>query len=303
MLDPAIHANLAMRQGSSAVHCKHQGKGDAILFIHGMPTNNMLWDGIIQQLSSHHRCFAIDLPGMGETPFSPYGRDYLDRMAQQIEALRIQHGVKKWHVVGHDAGSAIAVQYAGRFGRSVPSLVLFSPAIFPDLKPFYLLNLLRKPLAGEVLAPLIHFIFWEIAMRRAIAAKADRVSLRAFRKPFSGPAGAWRLMRLVRWGRPEDILSGIPKILAELSMPTLVFHGTRDVLPASFAARAAFLIPNSTLVTLDAGHFVPLERSSEVAICLHRFFRQSCEETPIPMRSRRMRKRSTDVRTLLRRVE
>jgi pimeloyl-ACP methyl ester carboxylesterase len=178
----------------------------------------------------------------------------------------------------------------------VASLVLLSPAIFPDLKPFYLLNPLRKPLVGEVLAPLVHFIFWEIAMRRAIAAKADRVLLRAFRKPFSGLAGAWRFMRLVRWGRPEDMLSGIPKILTELSIPTLVFHGTRDVLPASFAARAASLIPHSTLVTLDAGHFVPLERPNDVASCLHRFFRQNCERTPLPVRVRGTRKRSIDVR-------
>jgi pimeloyl-ACP methyl ester carboxylesterase len=285
-----------MREGSNAVHCKLQGKGDAILFIHGMPTNHKLWDEVIGQLSCTHRCFAVDLPGMGETPFAPYGRDYLDRMAQQIEAIHIQHGVKKWHVIGHDAGSAIAVRYASRFGCNVASLVLLSPAIFPDLKPFYLLNLLRKPLVGEVLAPLVHFIFWEIAMRRAITAKADRVLLRAFRKPFSGLAGAWRFMRLVRWGRPEDMLSGIPRILTELSMPTLVFHGTRDVLPASFAARAASLIPHSTLVTLDAGHFVPLERPNEVASCLHRFFRQNCERTPLPVRVRGTRKRSIDVR-------
>jgi pimeloyl-ACP methyl ester carboxylesterase len=65
------------------VHCTHQGKGEAILFIHGMPTNHRLWDGVIARLSESHRCFAIDLPGMGETPFAPYRSDYLDRMASK----------------------------------------------------------------------------------------------------------------------------------------------------------------------------------------------------------------------------
>jgi pimeloyl-ACP methyl ester carboxylesterase len=287
-----------MREGSSAVNCKLQGKGDAILFIHGIPTNHKLWDELIGQLSHNHRCFAVDLPGMGATPFAPYSSDYLDRMAIQIERLRIQHGVKKWHVVGHDAGSAIAVQYASRFGRNVACLVLLSPAIFPELKPFYLLNPLRKPLVGEVLAPFVHFVFWQIAMRRAIVGQANRVLLRAFRQPFSGLAGAWRFMRLVRWGRPEDLLGGIPAILAELPMPTLVLHGTRDVLPASFAERAASLISNSTLVTLDAGHFVPLERPNEVVTCLQSFFCENYETSTLPMRTRRMRKRSTDARTV-----
>ena len=257
------------------MHCTHQGKGDAVLFIHGMPTNRMLWSGVIQQLSNHHRCFAVDLPGMGETPFIPYGPGYLGRMAKQIEQLRIQHGVRRWHVVGHDAGSAIAVQYAGQFSSRVACLALLSPSIFPELKPFYLLNALRKPIVGELLAPLLHFVFWRIAMRRAISGASNRSLLRAFGKPFSGPKGCWQLMRLVRWGSPEEMLGEIPAALPALQMPTLLFHGLRDVLPASFAERAASLIPNSTLFTLDAGHFIPLDRPNEVAARLRSFFQEN----------------------------
>ena len=277
----------------------HQGKGDAILFIHGMPTNRMLWEGIIQQLSSHHRCFAIDLPGMGETPFVPYSPSYLDRLAKQIERLRIQHSVKKWHVVGHDAGSAIAVQYAARFSQHVACLALMSPAIFPDLKPFYLLNALRKPLVGEVLAPLLHFLFWQIAMRRAIAGESNATLLRAFSEPFSGMTGAWRLMRLVRWGKPEDMLGEIPARLSALPMPTLLFHGMRDVLPASFAKRAAALIPHARMVTLDAGHFIPLDRPKDVAACLRGFFAENRATMDLPIRATNRSAWNARSRTLL----
>ena len=288
-----------MKEGGNAVHCIHQGKGDAILFIHGMPTNRMLWDGIIQQLSSHHRCFAVDLPGMGETPFTPYSPGYLDRLAKQIEQLRTQHGVKKWHVVGHDAGCAIAIQYAAGFSRHVACLVLMSPAIFPELKPFYLLNALRKPLLGEVLAPLWHFLFWQIAMRRAIARGSGSTLLRAFSEPFSGLTGAWRLMRLVRWGRPEDMLGEIPTKLAALSMPTLLFHGLRDVLPASFAERAASLIPHARMVTLDTGHFIPLDKPKDVAACLRSFFAENRATMDLPIRAANRSARSARSRTVL----
>jgi pimeloyl-ACP methyl ester carboxylesterase len=280
------------------VHCIHQGKGDAILFIHGMPTNRMLWDGIIQRLSSHHRCFAVDLPGMGETPFVPYCPDYLDNQAKQIESLRLRYGVKKWHVVGHDAGSAIAVQYAARFSSHVGCLALLSPAIFPELKPFYLLNALRRPLVGEALAPLLHFVFWKIAMRRALAGESNDTVRRAFYEPFSGLTGAWQLMRLVRWGKPEAMLGEIPIKLAALSMPTLLFHGMRDVLPASFAERAASLIPNSKVVTLDTGHFIPLERPKDVAACLRSFFAENCTEMGLPIRTRKFKTRSAHARTV-----
>jgi hypothetical protein len=103
-------------------------------------------------------------------------------------------------------------------------------------------------------------------------------------------------MRLVRWGRPEEVLGGIPAILPELSMPTLVLHGMRDVLPASFAERAASLIPNSTLVTLDAGHFVPLERPNEVANCVRRFFHNNRETSALPIQTLKTRKRAANPR-------
>jgi pimeloyl-ACP methyl ester carboxylesterase len=203
--------------------------------------------------------------------------------------------VKKWHVVGHDAGSAIAVHYAGSFAKNVGCLALLSPAVFPDLKPFYLLNPLRKRLLGEVLAPLPLVLFWQIAMRRAIAGRANRALRRAFYRPFSGRAGAWKFMRLVRWGKPENMLAGIPATLAQLPMPTLVFRGSHDVLPAAFAERAASLIPRSDMVTLDAGHFIPLERPSEVAASLVELLFRNSAEAPVARQDRKLRSRKAHV--------
>ena len=272
------------------MHCTHQGKGDAIVFIHGMPTNRTLWNSIIRQLANSHQCFAIDLPGMGETPFVPYSAGYLDRLAQQLEQLRLQHNVRRWHVVGHDAGSAIAVYYAAHYPQHVACLALLSPAIFPDLKPFFLLNTLRKPLVGEMLAPLLHLLFWRVAMRRAIAGASNTKTLRGFYQPFSGCTGAWQLMRLVRWGTPEAMLGEIPAKLITLSAPALIFHGSRDVLPAAFAERAASLIPHSKIVTLDAGHFLPLDKPKEVAACLRSFFAENRSAMGRPLRHRKLKK-------------
>ena len=194
----------------------------------------------------------------------------------------------KQPVVGHDAGSAFAVHYASRFSQNVACLALLSPAIFPELRPFYLLTTLPKPLMGEVLAPFMHFLFWQIVMRRAITRELSAPLLRAF----SEPTGAWRLMRLIRWGKPEDMLGEIPARLAALPMPTLLFHGMRDVLPATFAMRAASLIPNSKLMTLDAGDFIPLDSPNEVASSLRSFFAENRATMDIPIQTRKLKKRS-----------
>ena len=255
------------------MHSSSHGKGEAVLLIHGMPSNGRLWDEVVRELSRQYRCIVIDLPGMGDTAFLPYDSSYFSRVAAQIEQVRQRHRVQRWHVVGHDGGCAIAVQYAHFFPQRVDCLALLSPAIFPDLQPFFLLNLLRQRVLGELSAPLVHAVFWHVAMRRALPAARHASQRSSFAKSFRGVGGPWRLMRLVRWGKPEIVLEEFPAILKELACPTLVVHGSRDVLPESFARRAAALIANSQLIALDSGHFIPLERGAQVSRHLATFFR------------------------------
>ena len=261
------------------MRCNVRGKGEAVLLIHGMPTNGRLWDGVVRNLSRHFRCFVIDLPGMGGTPFLPYSPSYFAQVAEQIEQVRNRYQIQRWHVAGHDGGCAIAVQYAHRFPKRVGCMALLSPAIFPDLEPFFLLEFLRKPLLGEFAAPLVHALFWQIAMRRAIPSAANAAQRSSFYNPFSGPSGPWKLMRLVRWGRPESVFQDFPSILEKLDCPTLVINGSRDILPESFAGRAADMIANSQLLEIDSAHFIPIERATEVSQNLAAFFRSRGTET------------------------
>jgi pimeloyl-ACP methyl ester carboxylesterase len=256
------------------MHVVTCGSGDPVLFIHGMPTSSRLWKGVIQRLCGNFRCFAIDLPGMGETPSRPYDADFLRRLAEQINQIRIENKIERWHVVGHDAGSAVAVHYARYFPQQVGCLALLSPALFPELKPFFLLEALRKPILGELLAPFIGQIFWKVAMRRALgpSAQTSRI-LDDFQKPFSGFTGPWAFMRILRWGKPSSVLADVPHFLPSLLMPTLIFHGAHDpAIPEAFARRAAELIPNASMVTLDSGHFIPLSQPEPVASRLASLF-------------------------------
>jgi pimeloyl-ACP methyl ester carboxylesterase len=256
------------------MHLVTCGSGEPILFIHGMPTNSRLWSGVIDRLCDRYTCFAVDLPGMGKTPRTPYGPDYFRRVAEQVDALRIENGIDKWHVVGHDAGAAVAVHYAHYFQEHVHHLALLSPSVFPELRPYFLLEPLRKPILGEVLAPLIHLMFWRIAMHRALGGKKDREEiLKDFCAPFSGLAGPWQFMRAMRWGKPAKLLADVPAFLPQLLMPTLILHGSRDAaIDEAFARRAYSLIPNSSMLTLDSGHFIPLHKPEAVAAWLTRFF-------------------------------
>jgi pimeloyl-ACP methyl ester carboxylesterase len=138
-----------------------RGAGYPVLFIHGIPTSGQLWSGVVQKMRDSFTCMAVDLPGLGKTPKVSSGLRQLETLAEKIEQIRVEHYIEKWHVVGHDAGAAIAVHYAHRFQDRVDRLALLSPALFPELKPFHLFRIIRSPVLGELLAPAVNAIFWE----------------------------------------------------------------------------------------------------------------------------------------------
>jgi pimeloyl-ACP methyl ester carboxylesterase len=263
---------------SASMHQVCTGSGDPVLFLHGMPTSCHLWDRVIERLNSRFTCIAVDLPGLGRTPRLPGGFRKLDALTASVEALRIERGIEKWHMVGHDAGCAIVVEYAHRYPERVERLALLTPSIFPDLKPFSLFEVLRKPVVGEIMAPAINLLFWKLVMRLALEEDANTHNDRNdivhdFHAPFQGLVGAWRLMSLLRWGDPAEVLASIPARLTELLSPTLIFHGKRDAaVPPVFATRAASLIPDSEVIFLDSGHFLPLSEPTIIARELLRFF-------------------------------
>jgi haloalkane dehalogenase len=264
------------------------GSGDPVLFLHGMPTSCHLWNRVIDRMCGRFTCIAVDLPGLGRTPRLPGGFRELDCLAASIEKLRIERGIEQWHIVGHDAGCAIGVEYAHRYPHRVGRLALLTPSIFPDLKPFYLFEILRKPFVGELMAPAINLLFWKLVMQVALEsdlhtrAERDEV-IRDFHAPFHGLSGAWRLMSLLRWGDPAHVLASMPERLTQLLVPTLIFHGKRDTaVPQAFAARAASLIPESEAILLDSGHFLPVSEPATIARELLRFFDQAIAQGHSP---------------------
>lgn len=265
-------ANLAA--GCNEMHLLTQGSGDSVLFLHGIPTSCHLWKGVIEKMTDKFTCIAVDLPGLGKTPRTLEGFRGLDAIVARIEALRVRCNIDKWHVVGHDAGCAIAVHYAHQHQAHVHRLALLTPSIFPDLEPFRLFEILRRPIIGEMMAPLVNMIFWKLVMRQALDENQNRqIALDDFKAPFRGFTGAWRLMSLLRWGNPIEVLASIPNLLPELLVPTLIMHGSQDpAVPEQFALRASKLIPNSKIILLNSGHFLPMNEPTAIADELLSFF-------------------------------
>lgn len=255
------------------LHVDVQGRGPAVLFLHGLPTSGRLFGPLAARLAARRTCVVVDLPGFGRSPALAGGRLDPDAIIAALEAERAARGIDAWAIVGHDAGSALAVHYAAAHPAHVTALALLAPPLFPDLAPPPIMRLLRAPAVGPIVAPVVAAV-----LRRALPRllrrpdAAGRAAVAAFGQPFRGLRGAQRLVRLARWGDPAVVLARTAGLLPALRRPTLVVHAVHDrFVGPSHAARAAAAIPGARLRRVDAGHLAPLDAPAALAKLLAAF--------------------------------
>lgn len=95
---------------SEGLYCKTIGKGENIVFLHGFLENEGMWHTLpLEQLKA--RCWLIDLPGHGNSPFDfPLNEDFsLTHVARKIVRFLSLSGVNHYHLVGHSLGGYIAL--------------------------------------------------------------------------------------------------------------------------------------------------------------------------------------------------
>ncbi|MEM3594324.1 MAG: alpha/beta fold hydrolase, partial [Candidatus Jordarchaeaceae archaeon] len=73
------------------MYYEDEGKGPALVLIHGMGGDSTEWAPLIPELSREVRCIAVDLRGHGksEKPNQPYTQDmFADDVATLLDTLK-----------------------------------------------------------------------------------------------------------------------------------------------------------------------------------------------------------------------
>lgn len=86
-----------------------EGKGDAVLLLHGVPTSSWLYRKLIDSLVSHGKRVIIpDLIGFGQSDKPKKVTDYnYDLQAKRVMELANNLGLSSWTQVCHDMGSLV----------------------------------------------------------------------------------------------------------------------------------------------------------------------------------------------------
>jgi len=213
-------------------------------------------------LVAQRQLILYDQRGRGATPAPPGLRAArIEHDAADVAALRVALGVSQWDILGHSWGGGIAMLAAAADAAATRSLTLINAvgATSAWLPPLHALALTRLPEPERArlaefdpahLAdadPQLH-----IAYHRAFypAWFSDTVLGRRLAPPHAlSPTGATIAARLRREGYDwREQLRG-------LDLPTLLLHGTDDLIPPSEADATAALLPRATRLDIaGAGH-------------------------------------------------
>jgi pimeloyl-ACP methyl ester carboxylesterase len=111
---------------SGGLHVDDGGRSAAlpVVFVHGNGGNSAQWRAQLEHLRASRRAIAYDLRGMGQSPASPDGDYSLGAMVADLETLTQRLRSKRFVLVAHSYGGAIAATYGARHPERVAALVL-----------------------------------------------------------------------------------------------------------------------------------------------------------------------------------
>lgn len=114
----------------SKIHYIDEGKGEPILFLHGIPAWSYTWRNIIPGIAQNARCIAPDLIGLGRSgkPLIDYTLfDHIRYIESFIQALDL----KNITLVMHAWGSVIGLDYARRNPTNIKALAFTEAHLRP----------------------------------------------------------------------------------------------------------------------------------------------------------------------------
>lgn len=115
--------------GETSVFVRHAGEGPPVVLLHGHPRTSATWHRVAPQLvAAGFQVFCPDLRGYGRSrgpsPTPDHTAHSKRASAGDIVAAMGRLGVERFHLVGHDRGSYVAMRLALDHPHAVDRLVL-----------------------------------------------------------------------------------------------------------------------------------------------------------------------------------
>jgi pimeloyl-ACP methyl ester carboxylesterase len=241
--------NIQTRAGRVAY--SEQGSGPTLLLLHATLHDRHDFDPIVETLARSYRTIAVDWPGHGDSdPVDAALQPSAPLLADVLEDLVDGLGVSRAAFIGNSVGGFAAARLAINRPESVAGLVLVNSGGFLPWNPLSRIycRVLGTPAVFRRVAPLLirGYMKAKTDSDRQIIERATAVAKTA--EGIRTATGLWR-----SFPTPSHDLRSRA---AELSVPTLIVWGKKDVAPRSAGRATHAAIRGSRLEVLDTGHVV-----------------------------------------------
>lgn len=274
------HGELAYRQA---------GSGPPLLLLHGWGASSRYWFTTQAQLADIRACYALDLPGFGESaPLRAPGS--VERLAAVVIEAADALGLAQFDLNGHSFGAWVAVYLAAHWPARVRNLVVTALGVRRSAAERAAIGLAHGPaeLAVELAQP------WINAWRPWLGSCKPLAEFVLGAPPVARLLAGWYLdqvptdERLLSEGIADFVRMdlgahlacvasiGAPELvgaLRSIQAPGLFIGGERDrVAPPDDLVAAAELTPRSQTVLLEhCGHVPMIEQPAAYHAALRSF--------------------------------
>jgi pimeloyl-ACP methyl ester carboxylesterase len=247
-----------------------ENTGDAVILLHGFPeTSRMYYDLIPVLVSEGYKVVAPDQRGYSQGARPPKISDYsIDKLSQDVIDIADAFQFEKFHLVGHDWGSAVgwatAALYSERIiswtALSVPHLDAFFDAINTDKdqqqKSQYI-KFFKKPILPE-----LYFKIFGYTYLKNIWRKSSQLEIEKYLEVFK-QRGA--LKASLNWYRAN--MNNEDKFIGDITTPTLIIYGLKDMAigEKSVDESEKYLTGDYKIEKLKAGHWLIQESFEAVS--------------------------------------
>lgn len=205
----------------SKMHYIESGRGDPILFLHGIPTSCYVWRNVIPHLSSLGRCIAPDLIGFGtsDKPAIDYTVfDHIKYIDKFIEVM----GLKKITLVMHGWGSVIGFDYAMRNEKNCKGLVFYEAFLRSENSDDISLPFQEELLMLEDLENVNDFVmdgtsFVDRILPQNVMRELTEEEMNNYRRPFMQEGSGKPLLQYLHDLPKGDGKSKVDKLIADYS--------------------------------------------------------------------------------------
>jgi pimeloyl-ACP methyl ester carboxylesterase len=241
-----------------------EGKGTAVVLIHGFLENSTMWDTLKPELVKKNRIITIDLLGHGKSDCLGYVHS-MELFAETINAVLKVLKIRKYILVGHSLGGYISLALAKMNTTKIKGLCLLNSTSYEDSEERKKLRTRANKMVQnnfENMVKLSVSNLFNQANLSILKNEINTVKNEALKTSLQGYIAAQEGMKL----RPNT-----NAVLSENNFKKLIIIGKKDpVLDFETSLKEAAKT-NSEIVIFPDGHMSHIENTVELITVLKSF--------------------------------